>query len=168
MKISVALANAMLQGSSLKEQLDGGFIYLFAGAVPADADAALDMVSTHTLLAKIAADTVPADAGVVGLNFDTAAVNAAIAKAPAETWAAKINFTGKDAAQAGVSSLQATFFRHCAAADNGQAIGTTSTPRIQGTIATAGADMVLGNVMLFDNGANTTGLGSYEVRLPTA
>ena len=67
-KASVALRNGLLQGSSVKEQLDGGFIYIYAGAEPADADTALDMVSTHTQLAKIAADAVPALAGAYGLE----------------------------------------------------------------------------------------------------
>lgn len=165
-KISLALRNGMLQGSSVKEQLDAGFLYIFAGAVPADADAALDMASTHTLLAKIAADAVPADAGVTGLTFGATAANGAIAKASAQTWAAKVHFVGKDAAQAGVGPLTATFFRFCAAADNGQGAGTTSTPRLQGSVAVLGGDINLTSVALEDNGANTVGLASFEIRQP--
>lgn len=133
--ISLALRNALLQGSSVKEELDGGFIYFYAGPVPADADAALDMtVSTglHTQLAKIAADAVPVDAGVTGLTFD-AATNGALPKAAAETWAAKVHFVGKDEGQAGVSALTATFYRFVGSGrDSGiaaplQAAATTST-----------------------------------------
>ena len=165
---SAALRNGLLQGSSVKEQLDSGFIYIFAGTAPVDADAALDMVGTHTQLAKIAADAVPADAGTVGLTFAATAVNGAIAKNAGETWAAKINFVGKDAALAGVSPLTATFFRFCSAADNGQAIGSGSTPRIQGSVATTGGDINLTSVSLSDNGSNTTGLASFEVRQPAS
>jgi hypothetical protein len=166
LKVSVALRNALLQGSSVKEQLDNGFLYVFAGAEPADADVALDMVGTHTLLAKIAADAVPADAGVVGLQFAASAANGALAKSGAQTWAGKIHFVGKDAAQAGVGALTAVFFRFAAAGDNAQAAGTTSTPRLQGSINTAGADWNMTSTALFDNGTNTVGVGSAEVRQP--
>lgn len=165
-KLSDALANAILQNSSVKGELDGGFIYIFAGAVPTTADAALDMVTEHTLLAKIAADAVPVDAGVTGLNFEALAVSRAIVKETTETWAAKVHFVGADSASAGVSPLTATFYRHCDAADNGQAIGSASTPRIQGTVGTSGADLVLTSVSLSDNGVNTVGVGAYEVRIP--
>jgi hypothetical protein len=165
-KVSTALRNGLLQGSSVKEQLDGGFIYFYAGAEPATADTALDMVGTHTQLAKIAADAVPVDSGVTGLNFAATASGGAIAKAAAETWAGKVNFVGKDAAQAGVSPLTPVFFRHCKAADNGQAIGDTTTPRIQGTLGTTGTDAILATATLSDNGSNVTGLATYEVRQP--
>lgn len=164
MFVSQALRNAMLD--ALKASMDGGFIYIYAGTVPASADAALDMVATHTQLAKIAADAVPVDAGVTGLTFAAAAVAGAIAKNGAETWAGKINFVGKDAAQAGVGPLTATFFRFCTAADNGQAAGDNTTPRIQGTVGTSGTDVVLDSADLNDNGANTTGLATFEVRQP--
>lgn len=165
LKVSNALVAGLLQGSSLKEQLDGGFLYFFAGPVPADADAALDMVGSHTQLAKLAADAVPADNGVTGLTFAAAASNRAITKASAETWAAKVHFDGKDAAQAGVGPLTASFYRFCSAADNGRGAGGGATPRLQGTIATSGGDINLTNVALEDNGSNTTGLSAYEVRM---
>lgn len=111
--ISLALRNALLQGTSVKEALGGGFIYFYAGTVPADADAALDMTVTtgvHTQLAKIAADATPVADGITGLTFD-AVTNGALPKAPAQTWAGIIDFVGKDQAQAGVSALTASFFR---------------------------------------------------------
>lgn len=161
---SVALRNGMLQGSSVKEQLDSGFLYIYAGTVPTDADAALDMVGTHTQLAKIAADAVPVDAGVTGLTFAATASNGALAKNAAETWASIINFVGKDSAQAGVGPLTATFFRFCKATDNGQAAGDTTTPRIQGSVGTSGADLNLTSTALSDNGTNTVGIATFEVR----
>lgn len=164
-KVSLAMANAILGSGSVKSQLDGGFIYIFAGAEPADADTALDMVGTHTMLAKIAADAVPVDAGVTGLTFAASASNRAIAKNGSQTWAARVHFSGKDAAQAGVAPLTATFYRFCKSSDNGQVVGTTLTPRIQGTVGTSGADINLTSVDLFDNNSNTIGLSAYEVRL---
>lgn len=166
LKVSLALANAILQGSSVKEQLDSGFLYIFAGPEPATADTALDMVGAHTQLAKIAADAVPADAGVVGLTFAATAVNRAIAKNGAQTWAAKVHFDGKDAAQAGVGPLTAVFYRFGGVGDNTRGAGTTGTPRLQGTVAVSGGDINLTSVSLDDNGANTVGLSSYEVRVP--
>jgi hypothetical protein len=165
--VSVALRNALLEGSSVKEQLDGGFIYVYAGPVPADADAALDMTNDHTQLVKIAADATPVDSGVTGLTYGTA-VNGALPKTSAETWAGVVNFVGKDAAQAGVGPLTATFFRACAAADNGQAAGSTTTPRIQGSINTAGADLNVSSTSLSDDGTATFGIASAEVRQPAA
>lgn len=163
-KISNGLANSMLEGSSAKERLDNGFLYLFAGAEPATADTALDMVGTHTLLAKIAADAVPVDAGVSGLTFAAAAVSRALAKNSGQTWAAKVHFSGKDAAQAGVSALNAAFYRFCAAGDNGQTTGTGTSYRVQGSVGVVGADINLSSVALFDNGTNTVGLSTYELR----
>lgn len=166
-KVSVALRNALLQGSSVKEELDGGFLYIYSGTVPADADEALDMVSDHTQLAKIAADSPAVDNGVTGINFEAAAVNGALPKESTETWAAKVHFVGTDAADAGVSPLVATFFRFCSAADNGQAAGDSSTtPRIQGSVATAGGDINLTSTSLDDNGTNEVGLSVFEVRQP--
>lgn len=166
--ISDALRNGMLQGSSLKTLLDGGFLYVYAGPVPANADAALDMVGQHTQLVKVTSDATPVDNGTTGLHFDTTASAGALGKAPSETWAGKINFVGKDAASAGVSPLTATFFRFCAAADNGQGAGGGSTPRIQGTLGTAGADWIVTSVALSDNGSNTFGANTAEARLPAA
>lgn len=165
LKLSDALANALLDGASLKTQLDGGFIYIFAGPVPATADAALDMTNLHTQLAKIAANDPAVDDGTVGLTFAAVASNRALVKSANETWAARVHFDGKDAGAAGTDALTATFYRHCAAGDNGRAAGSGSTPRIQGTVGVSGADMVLTNVALFDNNANTVGLATYEVRV---
>lgn len=167
-QISLALRNALLVGSSVKEELDGGFIYIFAGAVPASADAALDMATEHTQLVKIAADAVPVDDGVTGITFEAAAVNGALPKESTETWVGKVHFVGADAADAGVAPLTATFFRICGAGDDGRAAGTASTPRIQGTINTAGAELNVTTVALDDNGTNTFGIAAGEVRMPAA
>lgn len=169
--VSEALRNGLLQGSSVKEQLDNGFLYIYAGTVPADADAALDMTVTtgvHTQLVKVAADAVPVDAGVTGLQFAAAASAGAIAKLASQTWAGVVHFIGKDQAQAGVGPLTATFFRFCSAADNGQGIGGASTPRIQGTIGTSGTDLIVSSVSLSDNGTNTFGISSAEARQPAS
>lgn len=172
-KISDDLVHEMLE-DGLKAQLDGGFISIYAGPVPDSADDALDTTVTtglHTLLVKIAADAVPVDDGATGLTFDAAAASRALAKNPAETWAGKVQFLGKDQAQAGVGPLVATFFRFHKAADTvgefgGSGAGSAATPRIQGSVGTSGADLILSSVSLSDNGANTQGVASFEVRVP--
>jgi hypothetical protein len=172
-KISDALANDLLDGLSLDAQLNGGFISIYAGTVPTTADAALDCTVTtgvHTLLCKIGSDAVPVDDATTGLNFAAAAASRAIAKSGSETWAGKVQFLGKDQAAAGVSPLTATFYRFHTAADTtgefgGSAAGGSSTPRIQGTVGTSGADLNLTSVSLSDNGSNTVGIATYEVRI---
>lgn len=165
LKISDALRNGMLQGTSVKELLDGGFIYIYAGAEPATADTALDMTNTHTQLAKIAADATPVDSGVTGLLFAATATSGALAKSAAQTWAAVINNVGFGA---GTNPKTAVFYRFTSAADNGQAIGGGATPRVQGTVAVSGGDINLTSVSLTDNGTNTIGLSTYELRMPAS
>ena len=148
-KFSAALVAGMLGGSSLKTQLDGGFIHVFSGPVPASSDDAVD--GSCVLLATLSN-------GGAGLTFAAPVDGSrAIAKAGAETWAGII-----------IADGTASFFRHCKAADAGTAAGDTTTPRIQGTCGTSGADMQLTNVALVDNDANTTGVATYEIRLPEA
>lgn len=166
-KISQALANALLKGGTIDGKLGSGFIYIFAGAEPANADAALNMATTHTQLVKVTADVVAVDAGATGLTFDSAAASGALPKNPAETWHGKINFDGKDAASAGVSPLTAIFYRFCNAADTGRGAGDGTTFRIQGTVKVSGGDINLSSVSLSDNGSNTQGLAAYEVRMAT-
>lgn len=173
LKISDALANDLLDGSSLKSQLDGGFISIYAGPVPDTADEALDTTvttGTHTLLVKIASDAVAVDDGATGLTFAAAAASRAIVKTASETWQGRVHFLGKDQAQAGVGPLTATFYRFHKAADTtgefgGSAAGGASTPRIQGTVGTSGADLNLTSVSLSDNASNTVGISTYEVRV---
>jgi hypothetical protein len=168
-KTSLALANALLKGGTINDKLAGGFIYIYAGTEPASADDVLDLTpttGTHTQLAKIAADSPPVDSGVTGLTFAASASARALAKNGAETWASKVNFVGKDQASAGVSPLTATFFRFVNSADNGHVVGDATTFRLQGSVGTSGTDMVLASVALSDNGSNTVGLATAEVREP--
>ena len=144
-QVSTALRNAMLASASLKSTLDAGSnIMIYSGTPPANADAAL---SGNTLLCTISVSG-------SGIHFDTAVASAGVlAKAPAETWSGTNVATGT-----------ATFYRHQLTADAG-ALSTTA-PRIQGTIAVAGADMNLTSVGL-TSGA-TQGIDFYSVALPTA
>lgn len=120
-----------------KAKLDGGKLYIFCGTPPANADAALDIAATHTLLVTITNN----DAGT-GITFQTPTDNN-LNKASSETWSGTASFSGKDAA---TTTLTPTFFRFCPSGDNGQSAANTSTGyRIQGQVGgpSSGADMEL-------------------------
>lgn len=118
MKISTGLANALLAEKSLKAALDGGELRLFAGNVPASADEA---VGSAVLLGVYKASG-------AGIHFESAADKGALSKAAAEAW------TGT-----AVASGTASFLRHVLPADDNGA--STTAPRIQATVALAGADV---------------------------
>ena len=137
-KITAALANAMGNTGGIKELLDGGNLYLFAGPVPDTADEALDMVAAHTEVAKF---TESGD-GATGLTFD-APVDRVLSKAAAESWQATTAFDG---AEDDEPSLVISFYRFCPAGDDGRAAADPSTGyRVQGTVGDllSGADLVM-------------------------
>lgn len=129
-KATDALFTAMLAG--LKSVLDGGFLYLFAGPMPATPGEALDLVALHTQIAKISAG----GDGVTGLTFD-AAVGDSIFKS-AQAWSGTAAFDGAESA---ATSLTPSFFRLCPAGDTGRTLVTT--PRIQGDIGAIGSGAAL-------------------------
>jgi len=160
MKVGLGLANASMQ--NFATELTGSFIYIFSGAIPVDADAALDMVSVHTQLVKLAADAVPVVNGVTGIAFEATATNRAISKLAAQTWAGVNDFTGFEAAQ---TTLTGTFWRLCQAGDNGQAAGLTSNRRLQGTLGVAGAELILTSAQITRNGTNVTAANFAQFRV---
>lgn len=144
-KTSTGLRNAMLGSASFKTTMDLGFVDLYSGAVPADADASIG--------AAVKVCRVSNNSTGTGLLFDTAAASGIIAKKPSETWSG-VN----------LASGTASFYRHVAAgADAGGS--STTLPRVQGTIATAGADMNISNPVLVSGATQT--LDFYTVALPT-
>lgn len=143
MKASTGLRNGMLAANPLKTLLAAGFIRIYAGAVPASAD---DAIGSATLLCTISLNSTG-----TGINFDTAAANGTLAKAPAETW------SGLNAA-----SGTASFFRHVLSSDTG-ALSATAL-RIQGEIAAVGSDLNFSSTSL-TSGATQT-IDYYNVALP--
>ena len=123
---STGLRNYLLDTGSVKSALALGFIRIFAGAIPTDADAA----ETGTLLCVI---TDAAD-GTTGLTLETSAVSGIINK-NASVWGSTSGSTGV-----------ASYFRFVQAGDTG-ALSSTDK-RIQGTIATAGADFNMTNTTI--------------------
>lgn len=155
--ITPELAQAAL--AAIKTELDGGFAYLFAGAVPAGPEVALDMATVHTQVAKLSL----AGDGVTGLTFDAAA-DFVLSKPGAAVWSGLVDFDGL---VAGPGTITPTFFRICAAGDNGRAAGVAGF-RLQGTVGgpTSSAAMKLGGGdTLTDNGTNTTSAAVFNVRV---
>lgn len=151
MSISNTLGQAAL--TAIRTALNGGNLYLYAGAVPADADDALNMATTHTQLCKFT----ESDDGTTGLTFD-AASGAGMTKATAEAWESTINFVGYESA---ASTLTPTFWRFCTAGDNGQ--GAAASPRLQGTAGGPFTDLPCGD--LTDNGTNTLSVDTFAVMI---
>ena len=137
MKLSTGLRNAILASGSLKATLDGGEIRIYSGSPPVDADAAV----TGTLLCTVKHDG-------EGINFAASAAGGILSKDATETWSGVNAATGT-----------AGYFRHVLSADAGGV--STTAPRIQGTIAVAGADLNISSTAL-TSGA-TQAIAGYSV-----
>lgn len=142
-KVSTGLRNAMLDTGSLKATMALGFIRIYSGAVPADADAAV----TGTILCIVSNNSTG-----TGVNMAVAAAAGVLEKLGSEVW------SGVNSATA-----TATYYRHVAVGDDGTS--SVSQARIQGTIGTAGADMNLSSTALTDLATQT--IDYYSVALPT-
>jgi len=129
--------------AALKADLDGGFLYIYAGPVPANPE---DALSGQTLLVKIT----ESDDGSTGLTFATPAAGA-MTKTLAEDWNAVITTSGT-----------AAYYRFCDASDTPANASSTKT-RLQGTCGVAGADLNLATVNLIAGGGNSTGAGGFQV-----
>lgn len=143
-KTSTGLRNSMLATSDFKALMDGGLIKVYSGTVPATAD---DSLGSATLLLTISDN----DTGA-GIDFDTTPTAGAISKDPNQIWSGTIGTTGTP-----------TFYRHVAAGDTG--VSSITEARIQGTVATAGADMNFADVNFI--AAATRSLTYYSVAIPT-
>ena len=126
-RLSTGLREKMLGTVGLKGAFANGVLYIYTGAQPATADAA---VGGGTLLVKItlASGAFSFGAGANGINFDSPS-GGVISKAAAETWSG-----------IGLANGTAGWFRMMGnATDN---LGSsTSLPRLDGTCATVGGDM---------------------------
>jgi hypothetical protein len=144
LKVSQGLRDYMLATGSFKAGVALGFLKLYAGAVPADANAA---VAPAVLLA-----TISVNAGGTGLSFEAAAVSGVLSKAAAEVWQGVVG-----------SSATCTFFRFVAVGDDG--LLSTTQRRLQGTVALVGGDLNLSNVAL--TAASVQTINHFNVALPT-
>lgn len=143
LKFSTGLRNDILDTGDLVTLFDGT-IKVYAGTVPADADASLGAAT------ELVEYTVGGD-GVTELSLDTTASGGAIGKAPAETWQGDAGATGV-----------ATFWRFETSGDTGGA--SASELRIQGTIGGAGADLFVQSTT-FTSGQTYT-LDYFSISIP--
>lgn len=144
LKLSTGLRNKLLDTASLKSIFNLGFLEIYGGAVPADAD---QSNSGATLLVRISNNNT-----ATGITLAAAASAGAITKNLSETWS-------KAAANTGT----ATFWRLVAAGDTG-ALSTTEA-RVQGTIGLAGADL---NVASLSYTATTVyTIDSFALSIPS-
>lgn len=143
MKISTALAKAMLDTGSFKASLNGMKLKIYAGTEPASADAAL---GGATLLCTIS------DAGGAGaLSWEASASGNTLQKLSSQVW------SGVNAA-----SGTAAFCRLELASDTGTA--STTEVRVQGDVGIAGRFLNLSSTGL-TSGATLT-INSLAVTLP--
>ncbi len=141
--------------SSVKTDLDGGFLYIFSGTVPSTAGEALDTSSTHTLLVTL---TLNAD-GATGLTFAAPTGNP-LAKTSTETWSGLATFSGANASE---TELTPSFYRFCPSGDD--ALSEVTTPRIQGSVG--GPDSTAELTLLTDTvtAASTVTVSKFQFRL---
>ena len=148
LKTSTGIRNYMLDTGPLRDALNLGFIIIYDGIAPLNADEAIGSQGTNNVLC-----TISNDATGVGITLEAAAADGSVAKAVAEIWRGTNGATGV-----------ATFYRHVGSADTG-ALSTTE-PRVQGTIGLAGAEMNLSDTTLTIAGDQK--VDYYLINLPTA
>lgn len=127
-RLSTGLVNKMLATGSFRTTFAACFIDIYSGTQPASADDA----ATGTKLA-----TIYSNGTSLGLNLDTTATGGVITKAPAETWSCS----------SAAASGTAGWFRMREASDAGTGASTTAA-RLDGAIATSGAQMNLGSLTI--------------------
>lgn len=136
---STGMKNALLDTGSLKSIFDDGYIRIYSGTVPADADAALGGATELVTYS----DNGASEGAGNGLDLAASAAGGAISKAAAQVWKGTAGATGT-----------ASFFRYEQTGDGGGA--STTAIRIQGTVGGAGADLFV---------ASTTFTSSVEYTL---
>ena len=148
---STALKNGILVGNSLRALLasgDGMRLYIYSGTVPANADASTD----GTLLV-----TITDNGGSGALTLEATASGGYVSKTVAQVWSGVITALGTNTAthfRLGVGDATAM----AAAAD------LNTGYRIQGTVGTVGADLILSNANLTEG--NTQGIGVAQFGFP--
>jgi hypothetical protein len=144
-KFSTGLRNVVANTSPYKTALNLGFLKIYGGTVPADADAALGAATLAVTLSNAGTAT--------GLTFDSATTGV-LPKKSTETW------SGTNVAAVN----PATFFRYVIAGDTGAA--STTEVRLQGTVAQGGADVNVGSLD-FINGAPAL-VDFFNITLPAS
>ena len=143
LQLSTGLRNQLLDTGSFRSIFNLGFVKIYSGTVPASADAAI----IGTLL-----DTISNNATGTGITFASAAAGGVITKTVAETWSGT-----------SVAAGTATHFRVVGASDTG--VLSTTQPRLQGLVATAGAELILPSTALLS--ATLYTIDNFSFSIPT-
>ena len=151
-KLSTLCANYLLGVStgthdekSFRLLFAGGFLDIYSGSRPANADTA----ESGTILVAIRASAGSSTGGRTGLNWAADAASGVLAKASAQTWNGEAKNSGT-----------ATWFRFYTSGYTTGANGIC----FDGDIATSGADLNMSNTTITD-GATTT-IDTFTVTLP--
>lgn len=131
LRLSTGLVNKLMDTASFKATFALGFIDIYTGTQPTSANDA----STGTKLV-----TISVGGTGTGITFEAAATDGILEKTASETWQGTASSGGT-----------AGWFRLREAADAGTALSTTAC-RVDGAIATSGAQMNLGSLTV-TNGA---------------
>lgn len=144
-QLSSGLRDHMLLTGSFKSGLDGGLLKIYAGAMPATADADS---SALTVLC-----TISLDATGTGITFGSTVTAGILTKNTSEIWRGQISASGT-----------ATFFRFMAIGDTGSL--STTNKRVQGTVNVVGADINFSSVNFI--APNYKVIDSLNVTLPVS
>jgi len=140
-RFSTGLRNAMMDSTGFKGAMTLGFLKIFSGTIPTDAD---QDEGAGTLLL-----TISVDSGATGLSFGAVA-NGTVVKAN-EVWSG-----------VGAATGVASWFRFY---DSNETTGASTTAiRFDGTVGTSNADMLVVSTSI-TSGATTT-VDSAEFILP--
>ena len=140
--ISTGLAESIIGGSSIKDTMDLGFIDIYSGTVPADADAS---IGTATLLCRVSLNST-----ATGLTL--LQDGRLLRKPPADVWSGTNAATGT-----------ATFYRQVLTGDTGDL--STTDARIQGEVGlTNYSEMTLTDTSFVSG--STFSLGGYVLEQP--
>ncbi|MGE4341317.1 MAG: hypothetical protein AB7E55_36025 [Pigmentiphaga sp.] len=145
MKLSTGLRDHLLTAGDFQSGVDGGAIFIYDGAEPATADAAL---SGNTLLCVISND-----AAGTGITMAAAAASGVLGKNTAEIWRGLI-----------VANGTASFYRFQGLLDDGTL--STTNKRLQGTVGVVAADLIFSSVNFV--ASNYKNIDSFNVAMPTA
>lgn len=140
--ISTGLAESIMGGSSIKDTMDLGFIDIYSGTVPANADAS---IGAATLLCRVSLNST-----ATGLTL--LQDGRFLRKPPADVWSGTNAATGT-----------ATFYRQVLTGDTG-ALSSTDE-RIQGTVGLTNASEMTLTDTSFVSGS-TFSLGGYVLEQP--
>lgn len=124
---STGMRDQLLVTGSFKSIFDAGFIKIYSGAVPANADA--------TLGAAVLLCTISNNATGTGLTFNPAASGGVLTKTTGEVWSGVVGTSGT-----------ASFYRLVTPTDSG--LDSTTDARLQGAVGMAGSDINLTSVSL--------------------